>query len=103
MSSVVGLQSPGPAAGYTKEGGLAGPRYGFGACTACSNVPPCVHAREHPSRVPGVCVDLGPWLGMQAAGGISAGQNGMGRALMAVRDELRAAADGRHQRKWAPS
>ena len=64
-------------------------------CTACSNVPPCVHARVHPSRVPGVCVDLGPWLGMQAAGGISAGQNGMGRALMAVRDELRAAADGR--------
>ena len=35
-----------------------------------------------------VCVDIDPWLGMQASGGISSGQNGMGRALMAVRDEL---------------
>ena len=39
-----------------------------------------------PKRV--VCVDIDPWLGMQAAGGISAGQNGMGRALMATRDAL---------------
>ena len=39
-----------------------------------------------------VCVDIDPWLGMQASGGLSAGQNGMGRALMAVRDELLAAA-----------
>ena len=37
-----------------------------------------------------VCVDTDPWLGMQAAGGISTGQNGMGRALMATRDELMA-------------
>ena len=35
-----------------------------------------------------VCVDIDPWLGMQAAGGISAGQNGMGRALMATREAL---------------
>ena len=35
-----------------------------------------------------VCVDIDPWLGMQAAGGISAGQNGMGKALMATRDAL---------------
>jgi len=39
-----------------------------------------------PKRV--VCVDIDPWLGMQAAGGISAGQNGMGRALMATREAL---------------
>lgn len=35
-----------------------------------------------------ICVDLDPWLGMQASGGISAGQNGMGKALMRTRDEL---------------
>ena len=35
-----------------------------------------------------VCVDIDPWLGMQAAGGISAGQNGMGKALMRTRDAL---------------
>ena len=35
-----------------------------------------------------VCVDIDPWLGMQAAGGISSGQNGMGKALMKTRDEL---------------
>ena len=35
-----------------------------------------------------VCVDIDPWLGMQASGGISAGQNGMGKALMRARDEL---------------
>lgn len=35
-----------------------------------------------------VCVDTDPWLGMQAAGGISTGQNGMGRALMATRSRL---------------
>jgi predicted NAD-dependent protein-ADP-ribosyltransferase YbiA (DUF1768 family) len=40
----------------------------------------------HPKTI--VCVDIDPWLGMQAAGGISAGQNGMGRALMATREEL---------------
>ena len=35
-----------------------------------------------------VCVDTDPWLGMQASGGISAGQNGMGKALMHTRDQL---------------
>ena len=45
----------------------------------------------HPKLI--VCVDIDPWLGMQAAGGISAGQNGMGRALVAMRDELMAATD----------
>ena len=35
-----------------------------------------------------VCVDIDPWLGMQAAGGISSGQNGMGKALMRTRDAL---------------
>jgi len=35
-----------------------------------------------------VCVDIDPWLGMQASGGISAGQNGVGRALMATREAL---------------
>ena len=34
-----------------------------------------------------VCVDVDPWLGMQAAGGISSGQNRFGMALMALRDE----------------
>ena len=38
-----------------------------------------------------ICVDIDPWLGMQAAGGISAGQNGMGKALMATREALAAA------------
>ena len=41
-----------------------------------------------------ICVDIDPWLGMQAAGGISAGQNGMGKALMATREALMAAAAG---------
>ena len=40
----------------------------------------------HPKTI--ICVDIDPWLGMQASGGISSGQNGMGRALMATRDEL---------------
>jgi len=35
-----------------------------------------------------ICVDIDPWLGMQASGGISSGQNGMGRALMALRAKL---------------
>jgi hypothetical protein len=35
-----------------------------------------------------ICVDIDPWLGMQAAGGLSVGQNGMGRALMATRAAL---------------
>ena len=39
-----------------------------------------------PKRI--VCVDIDPWLGMQASDGISSGQNGMGRALMATRDML---------------
>ena len=39
-----------------------------------------------------VCIDIDPWLGMQAAGGISSGQNGMGRALMTTRGELLAIA-----------
>ena len=34
-----------------------------------------------------VCVDVDPWLGMQAAGGISSGQNMFGKALMTLRDE----------------
>ena len=38
-----------------------------------------------------VCVDVDPWLGMQAAGGISSGQNKFGKALMALRDEAAAA------------
>jgi hypothetical protein len=37
-----------------------------------------------------VCVDVDPWMGMQAAGGISTGQNMLGKALMALRDEARA-------------
>jgi predicted NAD-dependent protein-ADP-ribosyltransferase YbiA (DUF1768 family) len=37
-----------------------------------------------------ICVDIDPWLGMQAAGGLSVGQNGMGRALMATRAALMA-------------
>mmetsp|Transcript_18129 Transcript_18129/g.60833 ORF Transcript_18129/g.60833 Transcript_18129/m.60833 type:complete len:279 (-) Transcript_18129:208-1044(-) len=37
------------------------------------------------------CVDLNPWLGIQAGDGISTGENRLGKALMAVRDELRAA------------
>ncbi len=36
-----------------------------------------------------VNVDVDPWLGMQAAGGISSGQNVFGKALMALRAELR--------------
>lgn len=40
----------------------------------------------HPKTI--VCVDVDPWYGMQAAGGISSGQNGLGKILMAVRDEL---------------
>ena len=35
-----------------------------------------------------ICVDIDPWLGMQASGGISAGQNGLGKALMKTREEL---------------
>lgn len=35
------------------------------------------------------CIDLNPWLGIQAAGGISTGENQLGKALMAVRSELR--------------
>ena len=34
-----------------------------------------------------ICVDVDPWLGMQAAGGISSGQNMFGKALMTLRDE----------------
>lgn len=41
-----------------------------------------------------VCVDIDPWLGMQAAGGLSSGQNGMGKALMATRDALAAGEKG---------
>jgi len=37
-----------------------------------------------------VCVDVDPWMGMQAAGGISTGQNMLGKALMALRDEVHA-------------
>ena len=33
--------------------------------------------------------DVDPWLGMQAASGISSGQNVFGKALMAERAELR--------------
>ena len=36
------------------------------------------------------CVDTNPWLGIQAAGGISTGQNHLGKALMELRAELRA-------------
>jgi len=39
------------------------------------------------------CVDQNPFLGIQAAGGISTGQNQLGKALMLVRSELRAAPD----------
>jgi len=38
-----------------------------------------------------VCVDVDPWAGMQAPGGIASGQNHVGKALMAIRAELRAA------------
>ncbi len=41
-----------------------------------------------------VCIDIDPWLGMQAAGGISSGQNVFGKILMEVRDELLAAVSG---------
>jgi len=37
------------------------------------------------------CIDLNPFLGIQAAGGISTGENCLGKALMAVRAELAAA------------
>lgn len=35
-----------------------------------------------------VCVDIDPWKGMTAAGGIATGQNHFGKALEAVRSEL---------------
>lgn len=35
-----------------------------------------------------VCVDIDPWGGMQAPGGITSGQNHVGKALMAVREEV---------------
>lgn len=38
-----------------------------------------------------VNVDVDPWLGMQAAGGISTGQNMLGKALMELRAEAAAA------------
>lgn len=38
-----------------------------------------------------ICIDTDPWAGMQAPGGIPTGQNQIGKALMAVRAELRAA------------
>ena len=38
-----------------------------------------------------VNVDVDPWLGMQAAGGISSGQNVLGKALMVLRAQLREA------------
>jgi ubiquitin thioesterase OTU1 len=34
------------------------------------------------------CIDLNPFLGIQAAGGISTGENHLGKALMAVRGEM---------------
>jgi len=34
------------------------------------------------------CVDLDPWLGVQAAGGISTGENRLGKAYMTLRSEL---------------
>jgi predicted NAD-dependent protein-ADP-ribosyltransferase YbiA (DUF1768 family) len=34
------------------------------------------------------CIDLNPFLGIQAAGGISTGENCLGKALMAVRAEF---------------
>ena len=37
-----------------------------------------------------VNVDVDPWLGMQAAGGISTGQNMLGKALMELRSEAAA-------------
>lgn len=37
-----------------------------------------------------ICIDTDPWAGMQAPGGIPTGQNQVGKALMAVRAELRA-------------
>lgn len=38
-----------------------------------------------------VCVDIDPWGGMQAPGGIATGQNHVGKTLMTVREELLAA------------
>ena len=34
------------------------------------------------------CIDVNPFLGIQAAGGVSTGQNELGKALMAVRAEM---------------
>ena len=43
-----------------------------------------------------VCVDIDPWLGMQAAGGISTGQNGLGKILMELRQEIKHGTGGDH-------
>lgn len=37
-----------------------------------------------------VCIDMDPWAGMQSLGGIPTGHNNIGKALMTVREGLRA-------------
>ena len=54
------------------------------------------HLATHPKKI--VCVDIDLWLGM-SGGGHFVRQNGFGRALMAVRDELMAGAERPRERR----